>query len=220
MSNRTIPVTAKIDDYISDLSAEEPAILTELRTETAGLPDSNMQIGPQQGQFMALLVSTLGAKRILEIGTFTGYSSLVMAMALPEDGLIVTCDINPETTAIARRYWQAAGVSDRIQLRLGPGLESLDKMIADGDAGTFDFAFIDADKENYEGYFDRAMQLVRQGGLIAVDNVLWSGKVVDPSIDDASTSAIRAFNLARRNDDRVTVTILPIGDGLTLARKR
>ncbi len=136
MSNRTISVTAEIDDYMSQCSAEEPAILTELRTETAALPDSNMQIGPQQGQFMALLVSAMGAKRILEIGTFTGYSSLVMAMAVPEDGLIVTCDINQQTTAIARRYWQAAGVSDRIQLRLGPGLESLDEMIADGDAGT------------------------------------------------------------------------------------
>ena len=220
MSNRTISITAELDDYIVESSTEEPAVLAELRTETATLPDSNMQIGPQQGQFMALLVSALGAKRILEIGTFTGYSALAMAIALPADGLIVTCDINPETTAIARRYWQAAGVSDRIQLRLGPGLETLDELIADGNAGTFDFAFIDADKENYDGYFERAIQLVRRGGLIAIDNVLWSGKVIDPLIDDASTTAIRAFNLARRNDDRITITMLPIGDGLTLARKR
>jgi len=220
MSNRTISVTAEINDYISDCSAEEPAILTKLRAETAALSDSDMQIGPQQGQFLALLVSVLGAKRVLEIGTFTGYSSLVMAMALPEDGLIVTCDINQKTTAIARRYWQAAGFSDRIQLRLGPGLDSLGGLIADGDAGTFDFAFIDADKINYEGYFERTMQLVTRGGLIAIDNVLWNGKVIDRSIDDANTIAIRAFNLARRNDDRITITMLPIGDGMTLARKR
>ena len=161
-----------------------------------------------------------GARRIIEVGTFTGYSALAMALALPKDGQLIACDVNPETTAIAQRYWAQAGVGDRVTLRLGPGLDTLDGLIAQGQAGTFDMAFIDADKVNYQGYYERCLTLLRPGGVVTVDNVLWGGSVIDESSQSDSTKAIRAFNAAVRDDERVTVNLVPIGDGITVARKR
>ena len=179
-----------------------------------------MQISPEQGQFMALLVELLNARRVLEIGTFTGYSAARMALALPEDGSILTCDTSPEWTEVACRAWQEAGVAGKIDLRLAPALETLDGLLESGEAESFDFAFIDADKTNYLAYYERCYDLVRQGGLIGIDNVLWSGRVVDPAVDDADTEAIRALNRRLHRDHRVTLSLVPIGDGLTLARKR
>jgi caffeoyl-CoA O-methyltransferase len=179
-----------------------------------------MQISPEQGQFMRLLIQLIGAKKTLEVGVFTGYSSLSVALALPADGKIIACDVSEEFTAIARRYWQEARVAEKIDLRLAPALETLDELLATGQAKTFDFAFIDADKENYDAYYERSLQLIRPGGLIAIDNVLWSGRIADPHIQDESTQAIRALNQKLRNDERVTLSLIPIGDGLTLALKR
>jgi caffeoyl-CoA O-methyltransferase len=194
--------------------------MRRLREETAGLPEANMQIGPEQGQFMALLVELLGAERTIEVGTFTGYSALAVARALPDQGRLIACDVSEEWTAIARRYWKEAGQDHKIDLRLGPAIDTLDRLLADGHAGTFDFAFIDADKESYGAYFERCLALVRVGGLIAVDNTLWDGKVADDTVTDDDTEAIRAFNRGRADDDRVSLSLVPIGDGLTLARKR
>jgi predicted O-methyltransferase YrrM len=179
-----------------------------------------MQISAEQGQFMALLIHLLAARKTLEIGVFTGYSSLAVALALPDDGRVIACDISEEWTSIARGYWREAGVERKIDLRLGPALKTLDDLIAQGQGGRFDFAFIDADKGNYINYYERALVLVRPGGLIAVDNVLWDGKVIDPSVNDPDTRAIRAFNESLRNDDRVWISMLPIRDGLTLACKK
>ena len=220
MSNRTIALDDALHAYMLSVSVREPPLLARLREETAGLPDARMQIAPEQGQFMALLVRLVGARRAIEVGTFTGYSALCVAEALPSDGRLVALDVSAEWTAIARRYWADAGVADRIDLRLAPAADSLDRMIADGEAGTLDFAFIDADKDNYELYFERCLTLVRPGGLIAVDNVLWNGRVAEAAHDDKDTVAIRAFNAARRDDTRVDLSLVPIGDGLTLARKR
>lgn len=192
----------------------------KLRQETASHPRSTMQISPEQGQFMRLLVQLIGAKKTLEVGVFTGYSSLSVALALPDDGKIIAADVSEEFTAIARRYWQEAGVADKIDLRLAPGLETLDRLLATGQAETFDFAFIDADKENYDGYYERSLQLLRPGGLIAIDNVLWSGQVADPENQDESTQSIRALNEKLHHDERVTLSLVPIADGLTLAIKR
>jgi caffeoyl-CoA O-methyltransferase len=179
-----------------------------------------MQIAPEQGQFMALLIQLLGATKSLEIGVFTGYSSLVIALALPANGKIVACDLSEEYTRVARRYWQLAGVADKIELRLAPALDTLDQLLADDQAETFDFAFIDADKVNYDGYYERSLQLVRPGGLIAIDNVLWSGRVANPLDQDDSTLALRALNSKLHHDERVTLSLVPIADGLTLALKR
>jgi caffeoyl-CoA O-methyltransferase len=198
----------------------EPDILQQLREETAHLPNAIMQIAPEQGQFMALLVQLLGATKTLEVGVFTGYSSLCVALALPANGKIVACDVSEEYTAIARRYWEAAGVADKIDLRLAPALETLDELLAAGLAGTFDFAFIDADKRNYEGYYERSLQLIRPGGLIAIDNVLWSGRVAEPQAQDNQTQVIRALNEKLHDDKRITLSMVPIADGLTLALKR
>jgi predicted O-methyltransferase YrrM len=178
-----------------------------------------MQIAPEQGQFMALLIQLMGAKKTLEVGVFTGYSSLAVALALPSDGKIIACDTNEEYTAIARHYWQKAGVADKIDLRIAPALDTLDELIAQGQANTFDFAFIDADKSNYDNYYERALQLVRPGGLIAIDNVLWGGKVADRNVQDNRTKAIRELNQKLHQDKRVTISLVPIADGLTLARK-
>ncbi|BAY36807.1 O-methyltransferase, family 3 [Nostoc sp. NIES-2111] len=219
MSAQTIGLDKQLYDYLLSASVREPEILWKLRQETANHPNSRMQISPEQGQFMRLLVQLLGAKKTLEVGVFTGYSSLSVALALPADGKIIACDVSEEFTAIARRYWQQAGVADKIDLRLAPGVVTLDALIADGQAGTFDFAFIDADKENYDNYYERALQLVRPGGLIAIDNVLWSGRVADAQIQDESTQAIRALNQKLHDDKRVTLSLVPIGDGLTLALK-
>jgi caffeoyl-CoA O-methyltransferase len=179
-----------------------------------------MQVSPEQGQFMALLVRLLGARRCLEVGTFTGYSALACALALPPDGRLVTLDISAEWTAVARRHWLDAGVADRIDLRLGPAAGSLAALLAEGAADSFDFAFVDADKTGYDAYYELALQLVRPGGLIAFDNVLWSGRVADPNAQDADTTALRALNRKLHADARVDLSMLPIGDGLTLARRR
>jgi len=194
--------------------------LRKLREETASHPRAQMQIAPEQGQFMALLVQLLGARRTLEVGVFTGYSSLAVALALPADGTIVACDVNEEFTAVARRYWKEAGVDNMIDLRLKPALETLRELLAERRQGTFDMAFIDADKSNYEGYYESAMELVRPGGLILIDNVLWSGRVADPANDDADTKALRALNKKLLTDSRVSLSMLPVADGLTLALKR
>lgn len=220
MTRRSITLTDSLHEYLLSVSLREPELLARLRHETAGLPESRMQIGPEQGQFMAFLLRLMGAKRCLEIGVFTGYSSLIAALALPEDGSIVACDVSEEWTSIARRYWREAGVEEKIDLRLGPALESLDGLVASGDSGCFDFAFIDADKESYLAYYERVLPLLRTGGLIAVDNTLWSGRVVDPEVADADTLALRHFNDALFHDERVDLSLVPIGDGLTLARKR
>ncbi|HEY9538122.1 MAG TPA: class I SAM-dependent methyltransferase [Kiloniellaceae bacterium] len=198
----------------------ESELQRRLREETAALPGAGMQIAPEQGQFMALLVELTGARRCLEIGTFTGYSALAVAQALPDDGRLVACDVNETTTAVARRYWREAGVAQKIDLRLAPARDTLDVLLAEGAAGSFDFVFIDADKANYDAYYEAALKLLRSGGLIAVDNVLWDGAVIDPAADDADTVAIRALNAKIATDQRVTCSMLPLGDGLTLARKR
>ncbi len=220
MSRDTHPLTDELYDYLKRVSLREPPLLRRLREETAGLERAEMQIGPEQGQFMALLVELIGAEKALEVGTFTGYSALVVALALPPDGRLVTCDRSEEWTSIARRYWEEAGVADRIDLRLAPAIRTLDRLLAEGGADSFDFAFIDADKENYDGYYERALRLVRPGGLITIDNTLWEGKVADPAVTDADTEAIRALNAKLLEDERVGLSLLPIGDGLTLARRR
>ena len=220
MANSTLGLENQLYDYLLSISLREPDILASLREETAKHPRAMMQIAPEQGQFMEMLVQLMGATKTIEIGVFTGYSSLCVALALPSNGQIIACDVSEEYTAIARRYWEAAGVANKISLQLGPAINTLDKLIAEGQAGTFDFAFIDADKENYEAYFERSLQLVRNGGLVVIDNVLWSGRVADPQVQDESTTAIRIFNDKLRNDPRVTLSVVPIGDGLTLALKR
>jgi caffeoyl-CoA O-methyltransferase len=179
-----------------------------------------MQIGPEQGQFMALLVELMGAKRCLEIGTYTGYSALAVALALPPDGRLLACDVNEETTAVAKRYWAESGVAERIELRLAPALETLDSLIAEGAENTYDFIFIDADKTNYDSYYERALKLLRPGGLIVVDNVLWDGAVINSASTDPATRAIRALNAKVKSDQRVSCSLLPVGDGLLLARRR
>jgi caffeoyl-CoA O-methyltransferase len=206
-------------DYIRDITLRELPILARLREETAANPQSGMQVSPEQGQYLALMARLIGARRTLEVGTFTGYSALVVAMALPEDGQIIACDINKEWTDIARRYWDEAGVAHKINLRLGPAVETLQALLAGGGKGTFDFAFIDADKSNYQSYFDSAVELIRPGGLIAVDNVLWHGRVIDPAEQDRDTLAVREFNRKLHTDARVEISLVPMGDGLTLARK-
>jgi caffeoyl-CoA O-methyltransferase len=215
-----LTITAELWNYIRQVTLREPPLLQRLREETASLPQAMMQISPDQGQFMALLIHLLDARRTLEIGVFTGYSALSVALALPDDGRIIACDVNEEWTSIARRYWREAGVDKKIDLRLRPALETLDDLIAAGEGGRFDFAFIDADKGNYANYFERALVLVRPGGLIAIDNVLWYGRVIDPAADDPDTLAIRAFNEKLHHDDRVWVSMLPVRDGLTLACKK
>ena len=220
MSRRTLALDDPLYTYLLSVSLREPDVLRRLRAETAGHPQAAMQIAPEQGQFMGLLVRLLGARKCLEIGVFTGYSALAVALALPFDGRLVACDVSEEFTAIARRYWEEAGVDAIIRLHLAPAIETLDGLLADGEGGTFDFAFIDADKVNYAGYFERALELVRPGGLIVVDNVLWDGKVADATVSDPDTTAIRALNESLLSDERIDLSLLPVGDGLTLARKR
>ena len=220
MTRRTSHLSEELYAYLLDISLRELPVMRRLREETASMEQANMQIGPEQGQFMALLVELIGARSVLEVGTFTGYSALAMAVALPENGTLVACDVSEEWTAIGRRYWEEAGVAHKIELRLAPALETLDALLAEGRAGTFDFAFIDADKEGYDAYYERALELVRLGGLIALDNTLWEGKVADPAATDVDTEAIRAINAKLALDERVTLSLIPVGDGLTLARKR
>jgi predicted O-methyltransferase YrrM len=215
MAGRAPFLPEKIARYIHEHSVREPQILRELRAATASVPYSGMQIGADQGQFMALLVQAIGARNCLEIGTYTGYSALAVALALPADGRVVCCDISEEWTAIARRFWDKAGVAHKIELRLGPALETLKEL-----KGPYDFAFIDADKGNYANYYEACVQLVRRGGIIAVDNTLWSGWVADAKRRDDDTRALRAFNDKLHRDERVSVSLLALGDGVTLALKR
>jgi predicted O-methyltransferase YrrM len=220
MSNRSIVLTDSLYEYMSDVSLREPPLLLALREETAELTQRSMQISPEQGQFMALLVRLTGARRCLEVGVFTGYSSLATALALPDDGRVIACDVSEEWTAVARRYWKRAGVDHKIDLRLAPATETLDALVAEGQGGTFDFAFIDADKTNYLAYYERTLALLRTGGLALVDNTLWSGRVADPEVADADTVALRHFNEVLHRDERVDLSLLPMGDGLTVVRKR
>jgi caffeoyl-CoA O-methyltransferase len=220
MTARTLQLSPRLHDYLLANSLRETPAQRRIRAVTARLPDANMQTAPEQGQFLQLLVRLLGAKRCIEIGTFTGYSALSVALALPPGGRIVCCDRSEEWTSIARRYWEKAGIARKIDLRLGPALETLDALLGAGGAGRFDFAFIDADKTNYRNYYERCLKLVRRGGLIAVDNTLWYGRVTDARRQDADTRAIRAFNRMLHRDRRVELSLVPVGDGLTLALKR
>lgn len=219
MVKTTIGLEANLYNYLLSVSLREPEVLTQLRLENAQLPRAIMQISPEQGQFMALLIKLLGAKKTLDIGVFTGYSSLVVALALPADGKVIACDTSEEYTSIAKRYWQQAGVANKIDLHIAPALTTLDNLLAAGQGESFDFAFIDADKSNYDNYYERSLQLIRPGGIIAIDNVLWSGKVADPEIQDNQTKKIRALNQKLHQDTRITISLVPIADGLTLAMK-
>ena len=220
MSRHTINVSDTLNRYILEHSVREDPVLAELREATAAMPHAGMQISPEQGQLMQLLVKMTGARRTIEVGTFTGYSALAVALALPADGRVVACDVSEEWTSVGKRFWQKAGVAGKIDLRLGPGVGTLDAMLAAGEAGRYDFAFIDADKGSYVDYYERCMKLVRGGGLIAVDNTLWNGWVADASNTEDDTRAIRAFNDKAHADERVDISLVPIGDGMTLARKR
>jgi len=220
MSATHTRLTDALEKYLRDVTLRDDEVLRRLREETARLTEGRMQITAEQGQFMALLIEMLGARRTLEVGVFTGYSSLSVARALPFDGRVVACDVSEEWTNIARRYWTEAGVAGKIDLRLGPAARTLEDLLKHGHGNAFDFAFIDADKDNYDVYYELCLKLVRPGGLIAVDNVLWHGDVADASKQDAGTIAIRALNLKMRADARVSFSLVPIGDGLSLARKR
>ena len=220
MGKKNFRLNSQLYDYLLSVSLREHEVLTRLRRETDRHQASIMQISPEQGQFMALLVKLLAAKKTLDIGVFTGYSSLVVALALPDEGIVVACDRDPEATKIARRYWQEAGVEHKVDFRLAPALATLDELIADGQAESFDFAFIDADKRNYANYYERCLTLLRSGGIVAIDNVLWFGSVADPNDADKRTIAIREFNQKVYQDRRVEISMLSIADGLTLAMKR
>jgi predicted O-methyltransferase YrrM len=220
MTSKSIGLPDDLYDYVLAHGVREPAILTRLREETASHPMAQMQIEPLQGAIFRLLVELLDARSYVEIGTFTGYSSLAVALAMPADGGLVCCDVSEEYTSVARRYWAEAGVADRVDLRIGPGIEGLAALLAEGRENTFDLAFIDADKKSYPDYYERCLQLVRQGGVVALDNVLWGGDIVDGSKRDRDTLALRAVNELVRDDERVTPVLLPVADGMTLARKR
>ena len=219
MSNKILPLNNFLYEYILSVSLREPEVLARLRAETLQQPMSMMLSAPEQGQFLALLAQLIGARKCLEVGVYTGYSTLWVALALPHDGSVLACDVSEKWTAIARRYWEEAGVAERIDLQLAPALETLDRLLAADQAGSFDFAFIDADKENYPDYYERTLQLLRPGGLMVIDNTLWSGAVADTTRQDPETCAIRALNDLVHADDRVQMSLLPVADGLTLARK-
>jgi caffeoyl-CoA O-methyltransferase len=218
MSRGTIQVDDRLADYLDATNRPETPTQRKLREDTGRMPNAGMQIGANQGSFMAFLVRLIGARNCLEVGTFTGYSALTVAAALPPDGRLICCDVSKEWTDIARKAWGEAGLADRIELRLGPAAETLDRLIADGEAGRFDFAFIDADKENYDGYYEQCLILLRKGGLIAIDNMLWDGAVADLADQTESTVAIRALNAKLRDDPRVDFSLVPVGDGIALAR--
>lgn len=219
MSTKTLNLTPSVYDYMLKHSLRESSVLKALRDETATMTGAVMQISPEQGQFMSLLIEILGARKTLDIGTFTGYSALVVAQALPENGKVIACDVSAESTTVAKKYWQQANVANKIDLHIAPALETLQKLLDNHEAGTYDFAFIDADKRNYLEYYEKALTLLRPGGVIAIDNVLWSGKVADHHEQGDDTNAIRAVNTKLVHDNRVTISMVPIGDGLTLARK-
>jgi predicted O-methyltransferase YrrM len=220
MSSRTIEITEPLHAYLLSVAVREPEILARLRAETEPMEMSQMQISPEQGALMALLVELIGARKCIEVGVYTGYSALRVASAMGPEGRLIACDVNQSWTDVGKRYWREAGVEDKIDLRLAPAADTLDSLVAAGESGTFDFAFIDADKASYDTYYERCLTLLRPGGLIAIDNVLWQGKVADPAFDDADTLAIRALNDKLTGDSRVSLCMVPIGDGLTLARKR
>ncbi len=220
MTKRSIELNDRLYQYLLDHSLRENAIMRRLREATATHELARMQISPEQAQFMALLIELMGARNIIEIGTFTGYSALAMAQALPADGRLICCDISTQWTDTGRPYWREAGVESRIDLRIAPALDTLDALISDAQAGRFDMVFIDADKTAYADYYERALVLLRKGGLILFDNMLWSGRVLDAAVDDEDTQAIRALNARLHGDERISLSLLPVGDGLTLARKR
>jgi predicted O-methyltransferase YrrM len=219
MTARTLSIDDRIYQYLVDHSVREHPAQAALRAATREHPQAGMQIGPDQGQFMALLVKLIGARRTIEIGTFTGYSALAVALALPEDGRVLACDISDEYTRVGKPFWEQAGVAGKIDLVLAPALQTLDARLAANEAGSYDFAFIDADKASYDAYYERCLQLVRRGGLIAFDNTLWSGAVARPA-DSADTAALQALNDKLHRDERIDLSLLTVGDGLTLARKR
>lgn len=220
MSAQHLQINDALIEYVRASSSPEPDYIAKLRHETAQDPAARMQITPELGNFLGILIRILGARRCIEVGVFTGYSSLSVARALPDDGHLIACDVSENWTTVARRYWREAGLEKKIDLRLAPALETLDGLLAQGEAGKFDFGFIDADKANYLAYFERLMQLLRPGGLLVVDNVLWHGRVVDPRQNDIDTAAIRTFNAKLRSDPRVHLCLLPLGDGITLALKK
>ncbi len=220
MTRRTLDLTDELYAYLLSVSLRETEVLRRLREETADHPHAKMQISPEQGQFMAFLMRLIDARRTLELGVFTGYSALSAALALPPDGEVVACEIDEEFAAVARGWWEEAGVDLKIDLRLGPALETLDDLLATGEGDGFDFAFVDADKESYPEYYERCLRLVRPGGLILFDNTLWGGAVVDPAVTDEATETLRALNVLLHHDDRIDLSLLPVADGLTLARRR
>lgn len=220
MSNRSIELDDQVHAYLLGVSLREDPVARRLRETTAAMPEHNMQIAPEQGQFMALLVRLLGARRCIEVGVFTGYSSLLVATALPQGGRLIGCDISEDYTRIARPFWEEAGVAERIDLRLGPALDTLADVLDAEGPDAFDFVFIDADKSHYDDYYEACLSLVKPGGVIAIDNTLWHGSVADPAITDGDTEAIRALNRKLHADERIDLSLVPIGDGLTLCRKR
>lgn len=219
MSRSTITMTDSIENYISQFGVREPAVMKHCREETAAMPNANMQIAPEQGQFLALLVQLTSAKRVIEVGTFTGYSALWMTSALPDNGELIACDVSDDYMATAGKYWQQAGVTEKITLRIQPAINTLNELLESGQAGQFDMLFIDADKTGYQDYYEQGLQLLRPSGLMAFDNTLWSGLVVEPS-EDPDTVALQQFNQHVHGDQRVDMGLLPVGDGLTLVRKR
>jgi len=220
MSSSTLQLNEKVHDYLLGHSLRESTACQQLREETRPMKMGMMQVSPEQGQFMAFLVELTGTRKAVEVGTFTGYSALCVAQALPEEGMLVCCDVSEEWTAVGKKYWEQAGVSDRIDLRIGPAVDTLKVMRDAGEEGTFDFGFIDADKANYQSYYEHVIALLRTGGLLLIDNVLWGGSVANPDKTDEDTEAIRALNTFVHHDDRVSLSMLPVGDGLTLALKR
>lgn len=220
MSNKSIGLSDELHEYLLSVSLRESDVMRELREETAEHPKSQMQVAPEQAQLFQLLVKLIGARRALEVGVFTGYSALAVARVLPSTGTLVACDVSEEYTRVARRYWAEAGVADRIDLRIAPAAETLSALLDAGEAGTFDFSFIDADKEQYDTYYEKSLELLRPGGVIALDNVFRDGRVTDPDIDDESVRAIQRLNEKIHDDERVEISMLPLADGLTLAMKR
>ena len=220
MSSSTIGLSNELRKYMLDVSLRDDDMLSQLREETLTLKEAQMQISPEQGAFLTILTKILNAKKTLDIGVFTGYSSLVVARELPDDGLVVACDTSIEWTNIAKKYWKLAGVDKKVDLYLAPAIGTLEKLIEDGQASTFDFSFIDADKINYQSYYEYSLTLVKPGGIIAIDNVLWSGQVIDEKDSEPATRAIRLFNEKLYKDNRVSISMVPIGDGLTLAYKK
>lgn len=220
MTNKTIGISDELAGYIVKVGTREPDVLARLREETAAMPQHGMQIAPEEGAFLAFLVELMSARRCIELGTFTGYSSTAVALALPEDGQLVCCDVSEEWTSLARGYWEEAGVAGKIDLRIAPAAETLDLLLADREEAAYDFAFVDADKTGYDGYYERLLRLVRPGGLIAFDNTLWRGEVLDEDPEDEDTRALQSFNTKLAGDERISLCLLPVADGVTLARPR